>query len=573
MFLFSLNGYGNNKTSLPGNDKAQTSVSTSNPSVDIDVDNNRKEVDFTEELLSGNKTYFTFGQLMPLITGLLLIFISLILFQYKENKSASLAMLLTGGFFLRLFVILLTPYLNFWDEQFHALVAKNMMDNPFAPMLYKNPVLPYDYHSWVGNHIWLHKQPLFLWQMALSMKLFGINTVALRLPSVIMSTLVILFIYRIGNIVINKKVGFYAALLFATSNFAIEFVSGSINTDHNDIAFMFYVTASIWAWIEYEAAGPKQKKYFLILIGLFAGAAVLVKWLTGLLVFTGWGLSIVLLKQRRKQWKQYGNLLLSLLIAIVVFLPWQLYILHAFPLESHYEFAFNNQHFFVPVEGHGGGFLWHFNKIETLYNLSRFFVLFSVALLFFRIKKKLYKTALLTYILFVYLFFGLAATKMLAFTYCVSFIIFLSFGVVIEWLFKLIVLNREYLPRKIHSVIYTTLVLGIIVGFNLDIEKFQENHTMWKKDKSSVLYTQTQNTAFIKSLPEKINDLENYVVFGCSSNIPLMFFDEVIAAYREIPSKKTIQKLKNKHYKIAVINNGQLPDYLISDSSLVVVNK
>ncbi|MBP7399885.1 MAG: hypothetical protein KA954_09890, partial [Chitinophagales bacterium] len=65
------------------------------------------------------------------------------------------------------------PYLHDWDERFHALVAKNMMTHPFTPMLRANPVLPYDETSWTDGHIWLHKQPLFLWQMALSMKIFG----------------------------------------------------------------------------------------------------------------------------------------------------------------------------------------------------------------------------------------------------------------------------------------------------------------------------------------------------------------------------------------------------------------
>jgi len=517
------------------------------------------------------KSWFTFSQLVPLITGLLFIFVSLVLFQYRENKTISIVLLLSGGFFLRLFVVLLTPYLNLWDEQFHALVAKNMMDNPFVPMLFKNPVLPYDYRSWVSTHIWLHKQPLFLWQMALSMKIFGVNTFALRLPSLIMSTLVILFIYRMGKITINKTVGFYGALLFATANFAVEFVSGSISTDHNDIAFMFYVTASIWAWIEYEAAEESRKKYFIILIGLFAGAAVLVKWLTGLLVFSGWGVSIVFSNKRRRQWRQYVNLLISLIIAVAVFLPWQIYILNAFPLESHYEFAFNNRHFFVPVEGHGGGFFWHFNKLDKIYNVSGYFVLFSVILLFFRIKHLVYKTAIMTFVLLVYLFFGIAATKMIAFTFCVSFIVFLSFGVVLEWFFKLVVLNRQYLPKKIHSVIYTTIMVGIVAGFNLDIEKFQENHTMWKKNEESVFYDQIRSTAFIKSLSRKIDGVEDYVVFGCNYNIPFMFFTDVTAAYRQLPSIKTYQKLRKEGYKIAVIDNGMLPDYLVSDKNIVIL--
>jgi len=54
-------------------------------------------------------------------------------------------------------------FLHVWDERYHALVAKNLTKHPFFPTLYDKPILPFDYKSWVGNHIWLHKQPLPLW--------------------------------------------------------------------------------------------------------------------------------------------------------------------------------------------------------------------------------------------------------------------------------------------------------------------------------------------------------------------------------------------------------------------------
>ena len=276
-------------------------------------------------------SYFSTQQLIPLIAGLALLFMSLILFQFKEDKRISIAFLLLGGFCVRLFVSLLNAHLTLWDEQFHALVAKNMMDNPFTPILYKNPLLPYDPNSWTSGHIWLHKQPLFLWQMALSMKIFVVNVFALRLPSMLMSTIIIYFIYKIGSLTSSKTTGFYGALLFALSNFALELTAGAIHTDHNDVAFLFYLVASIWAWVEYENAAPQNKMRYLILIGIFSGSAVLVKWLTGFLVFSGWGLTILLSSERRKSLRFYVDILKSFGIALLVFLPWQIYILYAFP--------------------------------------------------------------------------------------------------------------------------------------------------------------------------------------------------------------------------------------------------
>ena len=73
--------------------------------------------------------------------------------------------------------------LHLWDEQFHALVAKNLMADPLTPTLYRRPAIDYDFADWTKNHIWLHKPPLALWAMAASMRAFGVDAVAMRLPS------------------------------------------------------------------------------------------------------------------------------------------------------------------------------------------------------------------------------------------------------------------------------------------------------------------------------------------------------------------------------------------------------
>ena len=85
------------------------------------------------------------------------------------------------GLLLAAFVVLgiyltaarLDPYLHPWDERFHAVVAKRMLDDPFTPRLYPDTVVAADYGEWDRAHVWLHKQPLFMWCMSLSMAVFG----------------------------------------------------------------------------------------------------------------------------------------------------------------------------------------------------------------------------------------------------------------------------------------------------------------------------------------------------------------------------------------------------------------
>ena len=137
-------------------------------------------------------------------------------------------------------------FLYEWDERYHALVAKNLINHPFVPTLYDKPVLNYNYKNWCGNHIWLHKPPVSLWLLAFSMKIFGINEIALRLPSIILSAIVIFFIFFIGRSVFNEKVGILACFFWAINGFLIALAGGKIAADHVDTIFIFFIASGIF---------------------------------------------------------------------------------------------------------------------------------------------------------------------------------------------------------------------------------------------------------------------------------------------------------------------------------------
>jgi 4-amino-4-deoxy-L-arabinose transferase-like glycosyltransferase len=100
----------------------------------------------------------------------------------EEKFRLAVLLLVICGLAIRIYIST-DLFLHTWDERYHALVAKHLIQHPFRPTLYDNPVLPYDYRNWTANHIWLHKQPLPLWTMAASLSLFGVHEIALRLPS------------------------------------------------------------------------------------------------------------------------------------------------------------------------------------------------------------------------------------------------------------------------------------------------------------------------------------------------------------------------------------------------------
>lgn len=514
--------------------------------------------------------YFSNNQIIPLYISAVILICSVLFFNMGKIR-ISLCLLFLSSLGLGYFIANLDPFLIIWDEQYHALVAKNMMLHPFKPTLYENPLLGYDYRNWTANYIWLHKQPLFLWQIALSLKLFGCNTLAVRLPSIILHAVVVLFTYRVGKISINERIGFYGALFFATAYYPLELVSGRYSTDHNDLSFLFYVTASIWAWFEYQNS---QKTFYLILIGLFSGCAILVKWLVGLLIYAIWFITIGINAQ--KNWvklKSYYPLIISLLITISVCIPWQIYILLNFPQEATYEFSYNTKHLFEPLEEHGGDIWFHLKALNDIYGsgvLIPYLYLIGLILFLKNTKTKTYQYAVLSAILIIYGFYSIASTKMTSFCIIVAPLAFLSLASLVDS-------TATFICSKIRQTTFELSFRSIILittcAFLLNLTKIQNYHTDWKPNDNCNRKAELKEMEFIQKL-KKLPSNENYVVFNANirlnGHIPIMFFTDFIA-YDIMPSKMQIEQVESQKYKIAILDNGILPDYIKNREDIIKI--
>lgn len=511
--------------------------------------------------------YFTFSQIFPFFVSVAFFIASIITFQI-DKKRLALYLLFFASSILGYFIANLDGFLNLWDEQYHALVAKNMLENPFKPTLYANPVFDYDYKLWIANHVWLHKQPLFLWQIALSIKLIGVNVLAVRMPSIIMHALTSIMIYKIGKIVYKPSVGFYAALFFSVAYFPLELITGKYPTDHNDIAFLFYVTASIWAWFEYQST---QKKYWIILIGLFSGCAILVKWLVGLLVYSIWFVSLGV--ENKRNWikiKSYYPMFIALLVCILVFLPWQLYILYRFPIEALHEYKFNSQHLFHVIEGHGGNLLFHFNALKQLYgsgDAMPFILLIGLFVLIKNVKTKTYKVVIIASISIVYFFYSLAATKMIAFCMIVAPFFFLGMASIVETAFV-------FLSKKINNkyilLIISSFTLIIICFFLIRFSKIENFHTDKNPKDNCNRIVDIKQMKLIDNLNQNYKN-NNLVIFNSDirlhGHISVMYFTNHIA-YNFTPNENQVNKMKEMKLNIAILDNDSLPEFIKMDNKI-----
>lgn len=496
-----------------------------------------------------------------------LVFIAFSLRKYVQTDFRNaVRFLLTGAFLLRIAAAMLDTFLHDWDEKFHALVAKNMMADPFTPMLRAHPVLPYDYTAWCCNHIWVHKQPLFMWQMALSMKIFGVNELAIRSPSVLLSTAMVWCVYRIALIWTKQQdTGYIAALLSACAFYQIELTSGLLSLDHNDLVFTAYVTGSIWAFCEYV----EQRSWrWVLLTGIMAGCAILVKWLTGLLVFGGWGLWLFLQKPNRMLLKKYRDLFIAIAVSAAIALPWQLYILAAFPKESAYEYGYNYAHITSTLGAYvSEGWTFHFNQWPEQYGKILLPLLLIGLLLLFRSEgwKSKLTVPMLAMAMVVYVFFSfLVQTKMPAFVYIVCPILLSIIAMGARRL--LAILDRFSLNKRwMHVPVLLILMLNALQPWAM--RKYRNPDD---KERNAKIH----NTHIFKNLNSVPPD---YLVFNCKSfeDVDLMFYSNY-NAHSWCPSKEQVNSLLQAGYKIAVFQahkGKKLPDYIESDTRLLFIKE
>ena len=289
-----------------------------------------------------------------------------------------------------LFCILITSFvlvlrnlghskIHYWDEGYHAIVARNLTKHPLKFTLYDQPWLKYDYKSWGNNHIWLHKPPVAMWQICLSHFIFGINAFALRLPSAISLVLSAWLTFRIASDLFDKRAGLIAAFLQAFNPFLFASVHGYRYSDHIDIALLLWVQVSCWFLLRGIRSG-KRRNY--ILSGVAMGIAYLSKSYLALITF---GLAAVvwfvaLFKRIIRNYKakrvetaslegqeeaddtvsdeenvkiRLSDVVIQLFAGIATVAPWTIYCLIKYPKEFIWEHKRVLDHLNTNVEGWG----------------------------------------------------------------------------------------------------------------------------------------------------------------------------------------------------------------------------
>ena len=209
------------------------------------------------------------------------------------------------------------------DEGFYASVAWEMRQSGD----WRTP-------SFLGEP-WFEKPPLLYWLMLGSMRLFGENEFALRLPSALMYALTLALLAWWGNRQLGAGAGSWAALLFALAPLSLILARLAIT----DMALAFFLTLAVIALWEARRLG------WSLIGGVALGLAFLTKGpfglgLVGLLYL--WNARTLCAQGVRFRW-----VLVALGVALLTALPW----------------------YFGVYLQHGGAF---FNEFVVKQNLMRF---------------------------------------------------------------------------------------------------------------------------------------------------------------------------------------------------------
>ncbi len=182
------------------------------------------------------------------------------------------------------FLGLIAPMID-EDCTHHANIAMHMF-------------LHHDYINLIDNgHDYLDKPHLHFWLASFSYNLFGINNIAYRLPSILLSFLGIYSTYRLGKLLYTKYVGLLAALILGSAQ---AFILADM-----DVRMDAILTASIIfaTWQLSEAVYlDKWYNYLLGALGLAMGFAT--KGMVGLVMPC---IAIFCLLIYQRNWKGFLN--------------------------------------------------------------------------------------------------------------------------------------------------------------------------------------------------------------------------------------------------------------------------
>lgn len=253
-----------------------------------------------------------------------------------------------------------------WDEAIYANISKNMLNTG-----------NYLVANWKVLVPWYEKPPLYMWLMAGFMKVFGVSSLAVKLPSAIMGFLTIISVYFFGKWVFkvnnektsnfsNKTVGFISALCLVTT---VHFLYYS-RLAMLDVTATFFITLSLFLYYVSKVSLARKKLVLGVFSGILCGLAIMTKGVIGFLpvpIIVLYETYLFITKQQILSKKLLKDYILFLICIVVISAPWHIYMTWFAGVEfwSKYLGYHVIDRAISSIEDKGRPFLWYIDVLRV----------------------------------------------------------------------------------------------------------------------------------------------------------------------------------------------------------------
>lgn len=415
--------------------------------------------------------------------------------------------------------------LHEWDERYHALVAKHLVEHPLRPTLYDDPRLPHEEGSWSFGHVWLNKPPLPLWAMAVSISAFGTEPWAVRLPSVLLSMLATVLLYQLARERVSRDVALWASVLFAINGHLIELASGSTSNDHPDTFLVCMVLAALHAA---SRAALRNSLLWAALGGALGGLAFMSKMWPALLVPVV-AIGFLFAQRTLALPRMLGLFAVLMVMGLLVAVPWFWYVHEQFPEVTAAASSAHWRHFAVGLEDHDRPWYYYVAQLPMIHGEAA-----PVAVawfLFFPLRTAWWRyLPWALWIVVPFLVFSCAVTKMPGYTaiavpaFCV--VIGMAIGQAVAG-------TATGSPKRIALTVLAVLLILLPLRFSWDRVRPMRTATP-RYDATDLAVGMTEHT----------------VVVGSEHPIERMFHSRAAGAYSYTLPDTTVQRLERSGYVV-----------------------
>lgn len=192
----------------------------------------------------------------------------------------------------------------------------------------------------LNGYKYFEKPALQYWMTALSLKLFGINNTAVRLPVALLAFLGAVWILYVGKRLFGAQTGLYAFLFLMSS--VMYVVMGHINSLDMGVAVFLAVGIGALLLAQDNRDNHQQVRNWMLVGWAALALATLTKGLIGLVLPA---IAIVIYSLWQRDWLLWKHLhiIKGILVYLVITAPWFIAVSRANPEFAH--FFFIHEHF------------------------------------------------------------------------------------------------------------------------------------------------------------------------------------------------------------------------------------